>query len=438
MNSLPVGIIGSGFAAATVAEGLSAAGVKYECLDASESVKQLWPARSFTDFSLNRGVFGGLDVWGGGVSKMELEHHFGHWAPAEWRAVGSEIRRHKLGKLGANFSLLEVDPTMLRFQESLIALGGKKSLHGRIDVGRYSRRAKKALGQIQKVKIRSIVREGPQDETGWYGVRLDGSGSQDRRFRAIFMCSGPLLNAYLVALLTGKVDYAYGDHLTAVSGNIQFARHVFSGSIGATRSQSRGFSTFDFASGKGGEGGRDELVSLRISSPFAFPGIPRTNSSGGRFGFRKIYNLHWLADSRPSAGQLIRFSGLGTSRPSVVTVFDFPRTTVDWLQSTAKRVHSSLERMGVNVTANNNLERVTESNWGTQLFAAQHPYGTVPVSDEGEPNTVDRNLRLSRFQNVFVVGSSAFPDGRLQHPTSLVVALAAIAARAFIHSFDET
>lgn len=56
---------------------------------------------------------------------------------------------------------------------------------------------------------------------------------------------------------------------------------------------------------------------------------------------------------------------------------------------------------------------------------AGHYYGSVPV---GLPNscysTVDENLQLHGFKNVFVVGSSSFPIGSHGHPTKLIIDLA--------------
>jgi choline dehydrogenase-like flavoprotein len=56
---------------------------------------------------------------------------------------------------------------------------------------------------------------------------------------------------------------------------------------------------------------------------------------------------------------------------------------------------------------------------------AGHYYGSIPV---GEPSpglaTVDENLALHGFPNVYSVGSSCFPIGSHGHPTKLIIDLA--------------
>jgi choline dehydrogenase-like flavoprotein len=65
--------------------------------------------------------------------------------------------------------------------------------------------------------------------------------------------------------------------------------------------------------------------------------------------------------------------------------------------------------------------QVPESIWRD----AGHYYGSVPVGllNSYQP-TVDGNLQLNGFTNIFVIGASCFPIGSHGHPTKLIMDLA--------------
>jgi hypothetical protein len=100
------------------------------------------------------------------------------------------------------------------------------------------------------------------------------------------------------------------------------------------------------------------------------------------------------------------------------TVIEDVDVLIHFLNQSASRSHYL--KQGTKLSLGHNLESA-ENVWRD----AGHYYGSVPVGLP-IPNqaTVDENLQLYGFKNIFVVGSSSFPIGSHGHPTKLIIDLA--------------
>ena len=146
----PVLIVGSGFAAAAVVSEFRQAGVTYQILDTSEMVTEtaiLGSQRSTEAFAKTRGVFGGLNVWGGGVSLLDSEFHFNQPKhDSEWNKVGAELEKQNLlNPFNVQVFNGLVDPMFKRFIRLMEKSGFKPSRHTKTNVLNYGRRAKDYL-----------------------------------------------------------------------------------------------------------------------------------------------------------------------------------------------------------------------------------------------------------------------------------------------------
>jgi choline dehydrogenase-like flavoprotein len=71
------------------------------------------------------------------------------------------------------------------------------------------------------------------------------------------------------------------------------------------------------------------------------------------------------------------------------------------------------------------LPRDGECGWGARVLPAAHHMGTTRMHRESRNGVVDENCRVHGTRNVYVAGSSTFPNGGWAPPTLTIVALAA-------------
>lgn len=431
---LPVAIVGSGFAASVVARILRSNGISFEVLEASESAPN--PRFGFTDqnsdlgqqdpFSRTRGLYGGLDVWGGAVSFGDHTDLGPHVLEAEDLDI-DELTFLRTNSWHSTASRLLKVPAGGRFAKLVSALGKTGALrrqHGRIDVSRYSERAKMNLGSPEKVVITGLRKVENVSLELHYEVDLHG-GDEDRRqktrrYSAVFLCSGPYLNAFFAALLTGQTQFSFGDHLSFVSGKIDFIRPVFPGSAGVIQRPGYLFSSYTFGIPCSPF---QATASLRFSPLFkakGFADLPHDKAALRKVGLGKEYLMHWLLDYPITDQNSLKFEM--NSGSQVGARFNF---TVDWelvqrfreslAQSTEAIMEAGAKHLPNPLMVSSIFDFLTRSGWTSAL----HPYGTVPV---------DETFELPGAPGFFVLGSSSFRTGSLEHPTISVISTAARAA----------
>ena len=80
-----------------------------------------------------------------------------------------------------------------------------------------------------------------------------------------------------------------------------------------------------------------------------------------------------------------------------------------------------------------NLERLREKHVNTGL----HPSCTTPIGDSGEYGTLDTDLRVNGYDNLYSVGSNVFPTNGITNPTWTIMVFARrLAAHLYNHGVN--
>lgn len=375
---------------------------------------------------------------GGALSHLSKNYHFSESDNDEWKIFGSRLESHNLLNLfQPSLKYTVTDPVFKRFASTLSNDGNFiRNSHHFINTRIFSRARKPYLRDIKSIKLLDIIQgKGNSSLYPNYEIRyLENNERRINKFNlsAIFACSGPLMNAYIVSLLSDKQKFTYGDHLSYISGRVEFPRKVLPLSYGATLGF--GFKTFSTYSKKICHKNINYHYSLRTTLPFNTPGLPDcpTTYLNNKIGNASQLNLHWIVDTGITHKQYVQFHNLHSDFPSIETTFTPSSLFYDGFLNCRLQLKDILDRKSYKIIENNDLlSNIMRYSYFNGV-SALHPYGTVPMSDSGNSGTVNSSLELKNNKNVFVIGSSSFPDGRLEHPTSLILIMAKLASLNFI------
>jgi gluconate 2-dehydrogenase alpha chain len=108
------------------------------------------------------------------------------------------------------------------------------------------------------------------------------------------------------------------------------------------------------------------------------------------------------------------------------------RITFNWKQNErllARYLHAQIgEVLGAMHPTTASPARDLPAHYDTQLYQSTHNCGGAVIGDDPETSVVNRSLQMWDFENVFVVGGSAFPQNSGHGPTGTIGALAYLAS----------
>jgi hypothetical protein len=393
---------------------------------------------------------GGMNLWGGALSKPSLVNFFNLPGETLWHGVYEALKGFYLKDFFVSSRYLTARSAIKTRESRAINLflkgrfrsethGWARSWTGQVMGTRGVKNAVK--GSIHSYRIISIRKV----ESGRTEINvIDGKGkSVTYQCDVVVFAAGAFINAYLVSLLTAQISFPLGNHYSEDCVILKFSRRIrLRPLVQAVHLFQQGFLTW--------------RENLQIDDATVHHHSYRLVSTR-RHHKRKVNELPFFLRLRFQLMSLVQLleESMGYYRQAIVQV---------WVEAAPSRHHkfeifidsadhvcfavaSSDAQAHLNHGANRAvafgycvseairdcLENVSCSVWPIESFSTRaerlicdrlHYFGTVPVASGSVVATIDKNLQLRGHPGVFVLGSSAFTRGSDAHPTLLIILLA--------------
>jgi hypothetical protein len=103
--------------------------------------------------------------------------------------------------------------------------------------------------------------------------------------------------------------------------------------------------------------------------------------------------------------------------------FGLKKINIKWETSATEKKYYNLiinKFFKINKILNQKKESFNESN----IYVGLHPSCSTPISNKKELLSVDKNLKVLEYKNIYVCGSSVFPENGFTNPTWTIMVLA--------------
>jgi hypothetical protein len=446
-------IIGTGFAAHYVASQLPPQGTlmiqplsrKGDILNIVATTKSIF---EISQVSKTQNIYGGKAIWGGAVSYPSNRNYLKMTTNSQWNLVCKELLA-KASKPNvqllnsAELTIEKIFPGILDKLE-VEPHGYITGQFGKINEYQFPLYGKHEILYGALTDVSQINKDG-------YLLKLiskDGSVATVKTQNLVF-ATGNFLNACYTSYLTNMVWFPVGNHCSKKIGELSFTEPMRLQNI--AQKYEWGENLFITLGNNGFSSqlyGIANSIRLQVTNSIS---IQRATFDYLVKDFFKLSPAAKIRTIRAILIAILRKKRL-ISSSTVRMMTDLPAdegsnyfkiTGVEngiWTAEIKLELSSSviddsktlIQLLNQSISQSQYLKEGTRLSLGDDVEPlenvwrdAGHYYGSVPV---GLPNpcysTVDENLQLHGFKNVFVVGSSSFPIGSHGHPTKLIIDLA--------------
>lgn len=395
-------------------------------------------------------IGGGKQVWGGAITYPSAQNYFIESENSLWSKIGREILEHKQDSAptifpGSKKTISEIFP------------GSTQRLdleqHGYIE------------GEIGKLSQFQFPREGSYEIieaaiTGidilpgeQYSLKLITLDNQESTIEAqiVILAAGNLLNACYSSFLTRQKTFPIGNHCSKKIGKVDFRAPADLKNIAQTYEESEtnfitlGNNGLQYESQKIANSIRLQVTDTVSPQRAAFDYLIRDfrlSDTWLKFQIVAAVLKSTLRKKRIISTAIVRMM---TDLPAIHSKNYFEivksaegiwvtRIKLELSSQVIENAQVLIKDLTQEISKSKKLRNLKNRDISLNIddnspkYAWQdagHYYGSIPV---GEPSrdlaTVDENLALHGFPNVYSVGSSCFPIGSHGHPTKLIIDLA--------------
>ena len=149
-------------------------------------------------------------------------------------------------------------------------------------------------------------------------------------------------------------------------------------------------------------------------------------------GVHQVYFL-CQAEQAPNPDSRITLSDRRDALGSRLPVLDWRLGELDkrTLQVQGKLLGGEMARLGLGLFQFDPWLRDGGNSWSPTMVGGYHQMGTTRMSDDERTGVVDANCRVHGLENLYVAGSSVYPDRQQHQPDADTGGIGATAQRSF-------